>query len=240
MTGHHTSTSHQTVLGVLMLDTNFPRPVGDIGNPDSFDHPVIYRRIPGAVVSAIVTGEPLPDDMIELFVGHARALEKAGATVISTSCGFLYPMQARLQASVGVKVVTSALCMLPTLRNNLGPHTPIGILTFDAERLSPHHIPDDGPVIIEGLAASDHLYRVIADDLVELDQEQARCNVNDAINRLKTRAPNLSAVIFECTNLPPYRDNAMENNRFSVFDIRDAINQIRNEDKMQPNHRYET
>ncbi len=232
MTGHNTSDSNQTVLGVLMLDTHFPRPVGDIGNPDSFNHPVIYSRIPGAVVSAIVTGDRLPDDLVELFVGHACALEKAGATVIATSCGFLYPVQARLQASVGVRVVTSALCMLPALRNKLGPDAPIGILTFDAARLSPHHIPDDGPVIIEGLVPSDHLFRVIADDLMELDQQQARRNVTDAIDRLKTREPQLSAVVLECTNLPPYRDNIMENNGFSIFDIHDAINHLQNDDKM--------
>ncbi len=226
MTGHNISTSDQVLLGVLMLDTHFPRPIGDIGNPDSFDHPVIYRRVPGAVVSACVTGNALPDDLVELFVGHACALEKAGATVIATSCGFLFPLQARLQAAVGVRVVTSALCMLPALRKQVGPDTPVGILTFDAGRLSPHHIPDDGPVIIEGLAPSDHLYRVIADDLAELDQEQASRNVIDAIDRLKTREPHLKAVILECTNLPPYRGNSMENNSFSIIDIHDAINNM--------------
>lgn len=225
----------QTVLGVLMLDTNFPRPVGDIGNPDSFDHPVIYRRLPGAVVSRIVTDQPLPDDLVELFVSHARALEDAGATVISTSCGFLFPVQDWLRAALGVPVVTSALCLLPALREKMGANTPIGILTFDADRLSPHHIPDDGPLVIEGLASSDHLYRVIADDLAELDQTQAGTNVADAIYRLKSREPHLTAVVLECTNLPPYRRNMMKSHSFSFFDIHDAIKHLQNEHKMQVN-----
>ncbi|MEM7635255.1 MAG: aspartate/glutamate racemase family protein [Pseudomonadota bacterium] len=226
------SNRDQTVLGVLMLDTNFPRPVGDIGNPDSFDHPVIYRRLPGAVVSRIVTDEPLPDDLVELFVNHARALEGAGATVISTSCGFLYPLQDRLQAAVSVPVVTSALCLLPALREKTGHDTPIGIVTFDAERLSPHHIPDQGPLVIEGLAHTDHLYRVIADDLAVLDQAQASGNVINAIKRLNSREPGLTAVILECTNLPPYRLSILKNNSFSVLDIRDAIKHLQNTHKM--------
>lgn len=225
-------TRDQTVLGVLMLDTKFPRPIGDIGNSDSFDHPVIYRRLPGAVVSRIVTDQPLPDDLVELFINHARALEDAGATVISTSCGFLFPLQHRLQAAVGVPVVPSALCMLPALREQMGADAPIGILTFDAERLSPHHIPDDGPVVIEGLATSDHLYRVIADDLAELDQTQACTNVLDAMHRLKSHEPHLSAVVLECTNFPPYRRNIMKNHNFSIFDIHDAIKHLQNEHKM--------
>ncbi|NNJ76640.1 MAG: aspartate/glutamate racemase family protein [Anderseniella sp.] len=222
----------QTVLGVLMLDTNFPRPVGDIGNPDSFDHPVIYRRLPGAVVSRVVSDEPLPDDLAELFVNNARALEDAGATVISTSCGFLYPLQDRLQAAVSVPVVTSALCLLPALRGKLGADAPIGIVTFDAGRLSPHHIPDDGPLVIEGLARADHLYRVITDDLADLDQTQAGSNVADAIERLKSRAPQLMAVVLECTNLPPYRRNIVKNQSFSIYDIHDAINHLQNEHKL--------
>lgn len=222
----------QTVLGVLMLDTNFPRPVGDIGNPDSFDHPVIYRHLPGAVVSRIVTNKPLPDDLVDLFLNNARALEEAGATVISTSCGFLFPLQERLQAAVSIPVVTSALCMLPVLRGEMGADTPIGILTFDAKRLSPHHIPDNGPLVVEGLAHTDHLYRVIADDLVELDQEQAGNNVANASQRLTSREPGLQTVILECTNLPPYRHKILENINFSIYDIRDAIKHLQNAYKL--------
>lgn len=232
MSGLPNHASGQTVLGVLMLDTSFPRPVGDIGNPDTFDHPVIYRRLPGAVVSRIVTDQPLPDDLVELFVGHAMALEAAGATVISTSCGFLFPLQDRLQAAVGLPVVTSALCILPTLREQLGVDTPIGILTFDADRLSSHHIPGGGPVVVEGLKASDHLYRVIAEDLSDLDQNEACNNVADAMNRLMCRQPGLQCVVLECTNLPPYRHKIMKNNNFSTFDIHDAIRHLKNTDKM--------
>lgn len=232
MAGPANSTYDRTVLGVLMLDTGFPRPVGDIGNPGSFDHPVIYRRLPGAVVSRIVTNEPLPDYLVDLFLENARALENAGATVISTSCGFLFPLQDRLQAAVSVPVVTSALCLLPLLREKTGAATPIGILTFDAERLSPHHIPDDGPLAVEGLAHTDHLYRVIADDLADLDQAQAGSDVADAMQRLNARQPDLETVILECTNLPPYRRNIMKKNNFSVYDIHDAIKYLQNTHKM--------
>ena len=33
-------------LGILMLDTRFPRPPGDIGHPASFSMPVRWRRVP--------------------------------------------------------------------------------------------------------------------------------------------------------------------------------------------------
>ncbi len=225
-------TPQHTVLGVLMLDTSFPRPAGDIGNPDSFDHPVIYRRLPGAVVSRIVTDKPLPDELVDHFVDQARALENDGATLITTSCGFLFPLQRCIQAAVGVPVVTSALCLLPALRRSTGPDRPIGILTFDAARLSPHHIPDDGPVVIEGLAPDDHLYKVITNDLPELDRDQARSNVVAALERLASRDADIETVVLECTNLPPYKSEMLRNRPHSIVDIHDAIYQLRNECKI--------
>jgi len=225
-------TPDNTVLGVLMLDTSFPRLIGDIGNPASFDHPVIYRRLPGAIVSRIVTDQPLPDELVAHFIDQARALEHDGATLITTSCGFLFPLQSRLQAAVSVPVVTSALCILPALRQQAGRHKPIGILTFDAARLVAHHIPDDGPVVVEGLNPVGHLYRVIADDLPELDQDKASINAIDALERLASRYASLRAVVLECTNLPPYRNNMLKYKQLSIFDIHDAIYHVLNECKM--------
>ncbi len=225
-------TPDNTVLGVLMLDTSFPRLIGDIGNPGSFDHPVIYRRIPGAMVSRIVSDQPLPDELVAHFIEQARALEHDGATVITTSCGFLFPLQSCLQAAVSVPVVTSALCLLPTLRQQAGRNRPIGILTFDAARLVAHQIPDDGPFVVEGLTPGDHLYRVIADDLPELDQAKASNNVIDALERLAARDSNLQAVVLECTNLPPYRNNMLKLKQLSFFDIHDAIYHLQNERKI--------
>ena len=32
-------------IGVLLLDTRFPRPPGDVGNAETFDFPVLYRVV---------------------------------------------------------------------------------------------------------------------------------------------------------------------------------------------------
>ena len=40
-------------LGVVMLNTRFPRLPGDIGNPETFSFPVVYRRVEAATVAAL-------------------------------------------------------------------------------------------------------------------------------------------------------------------------------------------
>ena len=41
-----------------MLDTRFPRIEGDIGNPASFDFPVIFRTMTGIGSADAVTAHP--------------------------------------------------------------------------------------------------------------------------------------------------------------------------------------
>lgn len=65
-------------LGVVMLDTAFPRPPGDIGNPASFPFPVLYDTVPTATVQRIV-GSPDPA-LLAPFIS-------AGGRLIARGCG---------------------------------------------------------------------------------------------------------------------------------------------------------
>jgi Asp/Glu/hydantoin racemase len=51
---------------------------------------------------------------------EAHKLIAQGATAITTSCGFLSPLQDELQAALPVPVITSALWLLPRLRAQHG------------------------------------------------------------------------------------------------------------------------
>ena len=41
-------------VGILMLDTHFPRIPGDMGNAATFDFPVLYHRVRGASPDRVV------------------------------------------------------------------------------------------------------------------------------------------------------------------------------------------
>src|SRR3989440_4740431 len=91
-------------VGILMLDTRFPRIVGDMGNARTFPFPVRYQRATGAdpdLVSQRGTECLLPP-----FVEGAQALEREGAGAITTNCAFLIKYQAPLARSVHVPVFT--------------------------------------------------------------------------------------------------------------------------------------
>ena len=145
-------------LGVLMLDTRFTRFVGDIGNPDSYDGPVLFEVVRGATVDKVVPAKAPP--LIDDFVAAGERLIARGADAITTGCGFLVLNQAELAARLPVPVATSALLLIPTLMKLLPAGKRLGVLTFSARDLTPAHFvaagaPTDTPV--EGVRAGRRL-----------------------------------------------------------------------------------
>ena len=114
------------VLGLVMLDTHFPRPPGDAGHPATFDAPVLRETVPGAAARDVISGHA----DIDAFIAAARRLERRGATLIATSCGFLAPRQGALARACGVPVVASVL--------NAPLPARTAILTISAADLGPH------------------------------------------------------------------------------------------------------
>src|SRR5262245_63420084 len=104
-------------VGILVLDTQFPRIPGDIGNATTFDFPVRYHRVVGATSDAVVRQGART--LLPLFVEGARFLEREGVRAISTSCGFLAKFQREMAAAVSIPVFTSSLMLVPLLHRML-------------------------------------------------------------------------------------------------------------------------
>ena len=122
------------------------------------------------------------------------------------------------------RVVTSALCILPYLDALRPAGSSLGILTFDGPKLTAT-LGDDAltGLHIEGIETGHELHAVIAEDRETLDVTAARADVRAAAERLARKAPDLFAVVMECTNLPPYRDAVEEVLTCPVYDIRDLL-----------------
>jgi len=191
-----------------MLKTGFPRPPGDVGNPATWPCPSLYKVVETAPVAAVVTERALPPDLIGAFAEAGAALVDAGAGLLTTSCGFLVTAQADLAKRLPVPLVTSSLLQIPRVAAALPEGRCVGVLTFDARRLSAAHLaaagaPPETPVV--GLENGAELHRVITGDLPHLDRAAAEADVLAAGRALAARHPELGAIVLECTNLPPYR-----------------------------------
>jgi hypothetical protein len=181
-----------------MLDTRFPRLVGDIGNAATLPLPMLHRSVAGASPRRVVHGGDR--SLLAPFVDAARDLVGAGATALTTSCGFLVLFQHELQHAVPVPVWTSSLLKLPELGRP-------GVVTVDADAFGAAHLRAAGAaedVPVEGLGRGCHLQRTLLDDRPELDRARAEADAVAAAERLVARHPEIDSIVLECTNLPPY------------------------------------
>ncbi|MGJ7503449.1 aspartate/glutamate racemase family protein [Variovorax sp. ZT5P49] len=203
-------------LGVLMLDTRFPRPPGDIGNPETFSRhgiPVRFHVVTGASPERIV--KQADPALLQPFVDAARVMVESGAAMITTSCGFLAAYQDTLANAVPIPVVTSSLLQCKDFARP-------GILTFDAASLSPAilamaGVPQATPV--QGMEPGCEFHRRILNNETQLDLEEAGRNVVDAACRLVGLSPSVEDIVLECTNMPPYREAIARATGRRVHDI---------------------
>lgn len=212
---------HADFLGILMLQTRFPRPVGDIGNPASLDLPVRYRVVNGALPQRVVRASAA--GLLEPFIGAARELVDDGAAAIATGCGFLALFQHQLQAALGVPVWSSSLLLLPELAH-LNP----GVLSADAQALTADHLRAAGAdprTPVAGLRAGCSFQRTLLEDLPALDEAAARADMLDAAARLLRRHPGIGAIVLECTNMPPHAQAVRDACGVPVFDVLSLLRQ---------------
>jgi hypothetical protein len=209
-------------VGILMLDTRFPRIPGDMGNAATFPFPVRYHRVSGAAPDLVVRRGA--DGLLDTFVEAARHLEREGVGAITTNCGFLVKFQRQMAAAVRVPVFTSSLLLVPMVHRLLAPGRRVGIMMVNAPSLTAEHLAGAGigadiPLAVIGMETEKEFTRVMLDDEMELDVDAARAEHIRLARRLVTEHPDVGAIVLECTNMPPYADDIRRETGLAVFDI---------------------
>jgi hypothetical protein len=212
-------------LGILMLDTRFPRIEGDIGNPASFDFPVIFRTMQGLGSADAVAAHPDRPRVLAALKANAEALAAEGAVGLSTSCGFLALYQKDLEQVSPVPVATSALLLIKTLVGKK-----VGVITASAENLTPAHFaavdaPPDTPVA--GLPADSSFAATFLRNGLTLDRDAVEAEAIAAGRALLRDHPGIDAIVLECTNLPPYRKALADALGVPVLDVLDLLRDFR-------------
>ncbi|WP_048437804.1 hypothetical protein [Caenimonas sp. SL110] len=211
-----------------MLDTRFPRPMGDLGNPASWGVPTELLVVQGiGPADAVQSAQQLRQGpVLRAFCEAVVELKRRGVAAITTSCGFLAPLQRDLQRAASIRAVTSSLTLLPSL---LAEGLPVGVLTINSQRLGADHFlalgishAQLGRLVVEGMPAGGRFSRSILGNRKDLDIEGAGDEVVAAALRLKARAPAVRTLVLECTNMPPYAQRIRQATGFRVLSLLDS------------------
>ncbi len=215
-------------IGILMLDTVFPRIRGDIGNARTFPFPVQYY-----VVKNVFTGKKLPRDadevLLNAFIRAARELEAAGCKAITTSCGFLAGFQRELADAVNIPVFTTVLVLVPMIYPMIGRGKRIAIFTERAEFMTEYLFNKAGwsskdiPVCVSGLPDGSAFDELVIYDRKEGDLEKIEACMREMTQKAMSTHPDIGAIVLECQNFAPFGESIQEISGVPVFGMNQLI-----------------
>ena len=204
-TGYGGKTIYGARVGILMLDTKWPRPPGDTGNANTWPFPVLYKVVPGA--SARVVIHEQGRGLGPAFLKAAEELVREGADGITTTGGFLAIFQKQLAEHVKVPVASSSLMQIPLVQALLPPGQRVGVLSVQANRVTTDHwdavgAPHDTPIM--GTEGGKEFTRVMLGDTLDMDYAQGEADILDAGRALLKKHPEVGAIVCENHNMGPY------------------------------------
>ncbi|WP_226780457.1 aspartate/glutamate racemase family protein [Oceaniglobus trochenteri] len=211
-------------VGLLMLDTRFPRIPGDVGNMTTFPFPLHARVVRDATPSRVVRNRA--EGLLPAFVEAGRTLVADGVDGVVANCGFLALYQRELAEGIGVPVLSSSLMQVAMVNALLAPGRRVGVLTVSARALGADTlraagVPESTP--IGSTEGGREFSRVMLNDEPEMDVQAARDDNIAAACALQAAHPDLGALVLECTNMAPYGADIASATGLPVFSMVNLI-----------------
>ena len=232
-------------IGILMIEGRFPRPPGAIGNATTFPFPVMHHVVRGASgvrtvreLSRFDTESEAFADAIRPWTEGARFLADQGCRAITTSCGFAALFQRHLAASVDVPVFASSLMLVPLIARMLQPWRLVGVVTADAEHLTPAHLTavgvDAASIAVAGMHGCPEFEATSWHDQETLDVAKLESETVEVARGLLARQPQVGAILLECSLLPPYAAAVQRATGLPVFDFTHLVTMVHGACVRQP------
>src|SRR5680860_121886 len=163
-------------IGILMLETVFPRIPGELGNATSFSYPVRYHVVKGASPQKVAREKD--PKLLNVFIEGAQELERFGVKAITTNCGFLAQFQSGVADAVNVPFFSSSLMQIPMVYQMLRKDQKVGVLTVNGVALTPDLFKKVGaegiPIVVKGLENEEEFTHALMDNRLEMDVDKAR------------------------------------------------------------------
>ncbi|MDT8420062.1 MAG: aspartate/glutamate racemase family protein [Desulfuromonadales bacterium] len=209
-------------IGILGLETYYAKLPGHVKNASTFNYPVVYKIVPGAVVERLLHS---PDPaLLAPFVEAVKELEAEGVRAIAGSCGFLAAYQKELADAVSIPLFTSSLLLVPLVSRLLKKGQMVGVVTASKRGLTPEHLIAVGcenvPMVIAGMDTMPEFREVILENRrIELDGDKLQDEIVSVAVEMVENHRDIGAVVLECTEMPVYAHLIQQQTNLPVFDL---------------------
>jgi hypothetical protein len=212
-------------IGIIQLPANIPMPPGDMGNPTTFDFPVLYEVIPDIDPFWVLAAEPHPEVLKRAIIA-AHRLEMQGCRSIIGNCGFFANYQPEVAKAITVPFFSGSLMQLPMALVAVGSNKKVGVLTASAKLLKPSpalknsgvHDEDLSRVVIYGNEDGKEMKNITEEtgtfSPIGLEKELVAL-----AKKCVEEHPDVGAILLECTEFPPHAHAIQEAVRLPMYDF---------------------
>ena len=198
---------------------------GNSTNPDSYPFDVALVHVKGANMETVETNP------CQELLDECKELAAQGVKAITTSCGFNAVYQEALAAAVPEIVFTSALLQVPFAQTIVGKNGKVAILTANATHLTDAHfthanITNRDNLLVYSMHDQPEWSRVYSDPDGPFDLDAVANEVVNVLRKGLEEHPDIGAVVFECTDLPPFASRVREELGLPVFDFNSMVGHI--------------
>lgn len=199
-------------LGIVGQDlgSGIAQPVGGINNTRSHRHPVQWDFADYGGLD-LIGGKR--DDVADSFIASTERLAARGSRVVLGTCGMLGQYQSDLAARASIPVATSSLLQVPLALRLLGPDRQVLVVAIDEGWVRWEHLADCGVaqadrerVVVRGMQGAEHFLANLMGTAELYDLDLAEAEVLAVVERAVADHPGIGAIVFECTELPPFAE----------------------------------
>ncbi|MCK4387817.1 MAG: aspartate/glutamate racemase family protein [Dehalococcoidia bacterium] len=218
-----------SAIGILVLDLWYPYMPGNVANASTFNFPVLYKILKGSTGPQILSADPV---LLDMIVEGGRELEQQGVRAIIGACGYFGNFQKEAAAILDVPVYLSSLLQIPIIRRGLKPNQKVGVICAVADSLTPRllsqcGVDDLSDIVIVGAQDLSEFKNIIQStghfNNYELEQQMV-----GLAKQFVSDNPDIGAILFECSDMPPYAWAVQNAVGLPVFDFTTLINWVYN------------
>lgn len=226
-------------IGILILDAAYPCVPGNVGNATTFPFPVRYEEVRGTSIERLLFQRD--PELLEPFIEAAKRLRDQGVRAITGACGFMALFQRQVSQAVDIPVFLSSLLQIPFIHQITGK--PVGIITADANCLTPKHFESVGvgpdlPVVVAGMEKENEFRTAILEEKGSLNSDLIQQEVTGVAQRMVAAHPDIGGILLECSDLPPYAHAIQEKTGRPVYDFITMIEYVHHSLRRRPYRGY--
>ncbi|MCD8140715.1 MAG: aspartate/glutamate racemase family protein [Planctomycetaceae bacterium] len=216
-------------IGIMLLNVKYPIVPGNVANAYTFDFPVRYAKVTTVDSPRLHSGDPtILDDLTAV----GRELESDGVRAIICACGYFGYYQKGLAENLSVPVYASSLLQIPLIKVGLKKDQKIAVFNAVERRFTPELLKicgvDDPSIVIPKSMEFAEEFSAIPRDRPYMNNEVCRQEFIKAARDIVKEHPEIGAILFECSDMPPYADAVSRAVNLPVFDFTTMIRWVYN------------